>query len=264
MTTGLDWQVGIWDRMMPAYEQEIDVRFIPVIDQVMVRSALRSGLRVLDVGTGTGAVALRVAPLVPDGEVIGVDISPKMLDIARQRASAAKLSNATFVEGRAEALPADDDSVDRILASLSLMYALDRSAAAREFARVLRPGGRIVVVFWSGPEQNDIVRFQTMAGKFAPDPPVAGVGPGAMADGQAFVQMLEEAGIEARLETETTGFAFDTFGHAWDVLVGVTTANMDPDRIDEARSAVREAMWPEDGGPRYFSNLTQFVVGELK
>ena len=171
--------------------------------------------------------------------------------------------NVTFVEGRAEELPAEDNSIDRVLASLSLMYSLDRPAAAREFARVLRRGGRVVAAFWSGPEQNDIVKFQTMAGSFAPEPPVPGVGPGSMADGMEFVDALTDVGVKAELETETTGFAFDTFEHAWDVLVGVTTAKMDPERQEEAKAAVREAMWPKDGGPRYFSNLTQYVVGDM-
>jgi SAM-dependent methyltransferase len=260
---GLSWQVGVWDRMTPVYEREVDVRFVPVVDQLMLRGKLAPGQRVVDVGTGTGAVALRCAPLVPGGEVIGVDISPQMLDIARQRVAAAKLENVTFVDGRAEELPFEDHSVDRVFASLSLMYALDRPAAAREFARVLRPGGRVVAAVWAGPEHNDIVRFQMMAGSFAPEPPVPGVGPGSMANGAEFGESLERAGIRATLETETPGFTFDTFEHAWDVLVGVTTANMDPHRQDEARAAVREAMWPADGGPRYFSNLTQYIVGEL-
>jgi len=259
---GREWQVGIWDDMTSVYEQEIERRFIPVVDQVMLRASLSPGLRVVDVGVGTGPVALRSARLVPGGEVIGVDISPQMLGIAKRRASDAGLTNVTVAEGSAEQLPLDDNSCDRILASLSLMYSLDRSAAAREFERALRQGGRVVAAFWAGPEQNDIVKFQTMAGGFAPAPPVRGVGPGSMADGGEFVGALRDAGIDAELETEETGFVFDTFEDAWDVLVRVTTAKMDPARRDEARTAVREAMWPEDGGPRYFSNLTHFVTGK--
>ena len=82
---GLAWQVGVWDHMTAVYAQEIDHRFVPVIDQVMLRARLRPDMRVLDVGTGTGAVALRCSPLVSGGEVIGVDISPQMLAIARRR-----------------------------------------------------------------------------------------------------------------------------------------------------------------------------------
>jgi len=259
---GRAWQVDIWDRMTSVYTSEVDSRFIPVVDQVMLRARLLPGMRVLDVGTGAGAVAVRTAPLVHGGEVIGIDISPQMLGIAGQRAMAAQLDNTTFIEGRAEKLPVEDTSVNRVLASLSLMYSLDRPAAARECARVLRPGGRLVAAFWAGPEENDIVKFQMIAGSYAPEPPAPGVGPGSMADGDDFVDALKDAGVESSLETETLGFVFDTFEDAWEALVGVTTAGMTSHQQGEAKAAVRQAMWPHDGGPRYFSNLTQFLVGE--
>ncbi len=175
----LAWQTGVWDRMSTVYRREIDPRFAPVIDNVLERADLKPGELVLDLGTGTGSVAERVAPLVgPAGRVLAVDISPEMLAIARERLAESGVSNATFREGRAEALPAEDGEFDAALASLSLMYVIDRAAAAREIARVLRPGGRLIGVVWAGPEECDIVLFQQTAGRFAPTPPVPGVGPG--------------------------------------------------------------------------------------
>lgn len=259
---GLEWQVRVWDSMMPVYVEEVDRRFIPVLDHLMVRAKLQRGHRLLDVGTGTGAVVLRAAPLTAPGEVVGVDISPLMLEVSEQRAMKANLGNTRFIEGQVEDLPVEDDSFDRVTASLSLMYSLDRAQAAKSMARVLKPGGTLVAAFWSGPETNDIVKFQMMAGKFAPKPPVAGVGPGAMANGQEFVDHLEAAGLKATRETEMPGFCFDTFEDAWEVLVGVTTVNMEPARKQEAMETVREAMWPADGGPRYFNNETHYVVAE--
>jgi hypothetical protein len=91
------------------------------------------------------------------------------------------------------------------------MYVIDRAAAAREIARVLRPGGRSVTAVWGGPEHADIVRFQQTAGSLAPKPPVPGVGPGALADPAEFLAQLESAGIRASLEVETTSFAFTAF-----------------------------------------------------
>jgi SAM-dependent methyltransferase len=183
-----------------------------------------------------------------------------MLDLARRRSASLGLSNVEFLEGRAEELPAPTGRFDAVLASLSLMYVIDRAAAAREIARVLRPGGRFVGSVWGGPEEADIVLFQQTAGSFAPAPPVSGVGPGALADPAEFLAELEHAGIRASVETETTGFVFDDFSSAWDVLAGVTTAQLLPERQQEARAAVRAKMWPQDG-PRHFSNLTQFIVG---
>jgi enediyne biosynthesis protein CalE5 len=259
---GLKWQVGVWDRISPIYLRAVDSRFTEVVDAVVRRAALQSIQQVLDLGTGTGSVAIKAASLViPDGNVTAVDISPEMLDLARQRSASLGLSNIEFLEGRAEELPAPTGRFDAVLASLSLMYVIDRAAAAREIARVLRPGGRFVGAVWGGPEGADIVLFQQMAGSFAPAPPVSGVGPGSLADPAEFLAELEHAGIRASVETETTGFLFDDFSSAWDVLAGVTTAQLLPERRQEAKAAVRAKMWPQGDGPRHFSNLTHFIVG---
>ena len=83
-----------------------------------------------------------------------------------------------------------------MLASLSLMYVIDREAAAHEIARVLRPGGRLVGAVWAGPERADIVLLQQTAGSFAPEPPVPGVGPGALGEPASFLAQLGEAGLK--------------------------------------------------------------------
>lgn len=261
---GLAWQIGVWNRMSQTYLREVDKRFVPVIEHVIRRADLKPGQRILDLGTGTGAVAIRSALLiVPGGEVVGIDISPQMLGVARQRVAELGLSNVRFREGRAEAIPADDGEFDVLLASLSLMYAIDRAAAAREIARVLRRGGRFVASVWAGPEQADIVLFQQTAGRFAP-PPVPGVGPGALADSAPFLVQLTDAGIDAHVETETLGFDFDDFASAWDVLAGVTTAQLAPERQDEAKASVQATMWPDPHRPRHFRNVTQFIVGQRR
>jgi SAM-dependent methyltransferase len=259
---GLAWQIGVWEDMADVYVREIDQRFRPIIDHLLTRADLRPGQRVLDLGTGTGSVALGCAPrVVPDGHVLGVDISPEMLGLARERASRAALTNLSFVDGRAEALPADRSSQDTVLASLSLMYVIDRAAAAREIARVLKPGGRLVAAVWAGPERADIVRLQQMAGSFAPKPPVDGVGPGAMADPRPFLAHLADAGVDARVDSEITEFVFDDFASAWAVLAGVTATRIEPERLEPAKAAVRAEMWPDGDGPRRFRNETQFIIG---
>jgi enediyne biosynthesis protein CalE5 len=261
---GLAWQLGVWNRISDIYLREIDRRFAPVVDRVVARAALTAGQHVLDLGTGTGAVAERAAQVVgPQGQVVGVDISPDMLALAQRRVAAGGLTNVRLREGRAESLPAEDAVFDVVLASLSLMYVLDRAAAAREVARVLRPQGRLVAAVWAGPEQCDIVLFQQTAGRFAGPPPVPGVGPGALADPTLFLQQLAAVGIQARVEQEPLGFTFDTFVAAWEALAGVTTAHLTPERQQEAKEAVMAAMYPQGDGPRHFRNTTQFILGRV-
>jgi SAM-dependent methyltransferase len=171
------------------------------------------------------------------------------------------IDNVVFLEGRAEEIPTPSGQFDAVLASLSLMYVIDRPAAAREIARVLRPGGRLVAAVWGSPQQADIVLFQQTAGSFAPTSPVSGVGPGALADPAEFLTELARAGIAARVESETSGFTFDNFSSAWDVLAGVTTAQLPPERQEEAKAAVRAKMWPRGDGRRHFNNLAHFIIG---
>ena len=187
----------------------------------------------------------------------------KMLALTRQRLVESGHSNVDLREGRAEQLPANDGTFDAVLASLSLMYVIDRAAAAREMRRVLRPGGRFVAAVWAAAERCDIVLFQQTAGKFAPPPPVPGVGPGALADPTAFVGQLADVGITVRVETEELGFDFPDFELAWEVLAGVTTAQLAPERRQQAKQAVQAVMWPHGQGPRRFRNVTQFLVGRV-
>ena len=128
----------------------------------------------------------------------------------------------------------------------------------------MRLGGRFVASVWAGPDRCDIVLLQQTAGRFAPAPPVPGVGPGALADPAPFLAQLAEAGIDAHVETETLGFDFPDFSSACEVLAGVTTADLSPERKEEARAAVRALMWPEGDGPRHFRNVTQFIVGQRR
>ena len=117
---GLAWQTGVWNRISSIYLREIDRRFEPVVDALLRRAALRTGELVLDLGTGTGSVARRAAAAIgPSGRAVGVDISPEMLALARHSAVSLDFGNLTFLEGRAEAIPAEDAAFDVALASLS-------------------------------------------------------------------------------------------------------------------------------------------------
>jgi len=264
MDAGLEWQIGVWDEISDLYLREYARRFAPVVDAVMVRAKIKPGDVVLDLGTGTGALALRAARATgPKGRVVGLDISPDMLQLAERTAATAGLKNIELCEGRTEAIPAQDSSFDVVLASLSLMYVIDRAAAAREIVRVLKRGGCFVGAVWAEPDKCDIVRFQQTAGSFAPEPPVPDVGPGSMADPDLFVKQLAAAGLTARVETQELGFEFDTFESAWEVLAGVTTSRLDPKRKDEAKDAVRQLMWQQPDEPRYFRNLTRFIVANV-
>jgi trans-aconitate methyltransferase len=102
---------------------------------------VESGQHVLDVACGTGVLACCADERVGSGgSVTGLDANPQMLEVARR-----KPCRVTWIDGRAELLPFDDDVFDAVVSQFGLMFFDDRAAALREMKRVLRPGGRLAV-----------------------------------------------------------------------------------------------------------------------
>lgn len=107
---------------------------------------LRPGEHVVDCGSGAGADALIAARLVgPTGRVIGVDMTPEMIERARANATEAGLANVEFREGVLELLPVDDRWADVVISNGVVNLVPDKVAALREMYRVLKPGGRLQI-----------------------------------------------------------------------------------------------------------------------
>jgi arsenite methyltransferase len=107
---------------------------------------LRSGERVVDVGCGAGLDSLIAAKKVgPEGHVIGVDMTPSMLQKAREAAKEVGLENVEFREGYAEELPIVDGWADVVISNGVLNLMPDKSAALEEMSRVLKPNGRLQI-----------------------------------------------------------------------------------------------------------------------
>lgn len=143
---------ALWWRKNPSacpYGQRFWVQLPhPFITRGRLREALRPqpGERVLEVGPGTGYYTLDMAEWVgPDGQVDIFDLQPQMLDHTMRRAQARGLSNITPTQGDARSLPYPDGSFDAAYLVAVLGEVPDQQAAMDELARVLRPGGRLVV-----------------------------------------------------------------------------------------------------------------------
>ena len=107
---------------------------------------LESGARVVDVGSGGGIDSLIAARMVgPEGGVIGVDMTPAMLERARRAAAESGLANVEFREGLMEGLPVEDGWADVVISNGVLNLTPDKGRALAEMARVLRPGGRLQI-----------------------------------------------------------------------------------------------------------------------
>jgi SAM-dependent methyltransferase len=132
-----------------------DEFFVPALfeqwpPQVADAARIQRDDRVLDVACGTGVLARAVAERVgPGGSVVGLDINPVMLEVARRKAP-----EIDWRQGPAEALPFADRSFDAVVSQFGLMFFEDRTAAIREMIRVVRPGGRLAVAVWAALEAS--------------------------------------------------------------------------------------------------------------
>lgn len=118
----------------------------PILDEAGVTSADR----ILDVGCGTGVLARAAwARVGSTGSVIGIDPNPGMLAVAGRSGD-----GIVWVEGRAEGLPFDDASFDRVVSQFALMFFVDAKAAIGEMRRVLRRDGRVAVASWASLDET--------------------------------------------------------------------------------------------------------------
>jgi SAM-dependent methyltransferase len=137
MEAAAAWGAGDW--------QPMAARFAPIHDHLVQLLAPRAGERWLDVGTGTGAVAIRAARA--GARVTGVDLAPGMVRAARRLATAEGVA-VRFAVGDAQRLPCADQRFDVVASALGLFLAPDHRRVASEIARVTRGGGRLGSVAW--------------------------------------------------------------------------------------------------------------------
>ncbi|MBI4208439.1 MAG: methyltransferase domain-containing protein [Deltaproteobacteria bacterium] len=138
-----------FDRRAQTYDKSFDqwVAFEPA-HNLLLREAEKRGLspeaRILDVASGTGILALRLAEKAPRGEIVGMDISPEMVEIANQKAEG--FPNVEFVVGNVEAMPFPDETFDVVTCSYSFHHFPDPDVALEEIHRVLKKGGKLYII----------------------------------------------------------------------------------------------------------------------
>jgi ubiquinone/menaquinone biosynthesis C-methylase UbiE len=150
-----------WDRLTTLYDPVVrfTTREHAFKERLLDQAALSRAADVLDLGCGTGTLAVMAKERAPRANVIGLDGDPKMLERARSKAEAAGMT-VRFDEGLSFELPYPDASFDRVMSSL-FFHHLDRSGKERTLAearRVLRPAGELHVADWGRPA-NPLMRI---------------------------------------------------------------------------------------------------------
>jgi ubiquinone/menaquinone biosynthesis C-methylase UbiE len=159
------WGSAPWERVAPTMA-DIHDRLIALLEP-------RQGECWLDVGTGTGAVAIRAARA--GAAVTAQDLTPALIDTAKGLAAKEKLS-ITFEIGDAEQMPYPKASFDVVSSAHGVVFAPDHRRAALELARVCRPGGRLGLTAWRSGGAGD--EFDRLVSRFEPPKP-PGLLPGA-------------------------------------------------------------------------------------
>ena len=127
----------------------------------------------LDIASGTGEPGLSIAKLLPKGRVVLTDLAPEMLDVALRRAQAQGIANIETKVCSADDLPFADATFDSVSVRFGYMFFPDLARATAEFARVLKPGGRLGSAVWIKPEENPwtTIAMQAVATEVTVPPP---------------------------------------------------------------------------------------------
>ncbi len=181
-------------------------RISQVGELVVERAGVEPGMELLDVACGAGNATI---PAAREGaRVTGLDFSPDLLAIARERAADAMVE-IDWVEGDAQALPFDDASFDRVISTFGHMFAPDHERTGAEMRRVCRPGGTIAVACWT-PEGAIGRMFRTTA-ELLPPPP-GGQPPNLWGTEAHIRELLGDAEFE-RPEIEWTDESVESYAH---------------------------------------------------
>ena len=237
-----------------------DILLAPVTERLIARIDAQKGQRVLDIGCGTGAIAIELAGRVgPSGHVLGIDISVPMLERARQLTS--KDLPADYVLADATVYPFDPASFDLMVSRFGVMFFADPVLSFRNLRKSLRPRGRLVFACWREPRENGWMMAPLMAVyKHVPKLPQLGPedpGPFAFADEARVKRILGEAGF-TDIAMEACPLTFDVAaGRGLEAAVqgaleiGPASRALEghpPDVVAAAVQSIREALTPLASG----------------
>ncbi len=218
---------------------------------------LAPGLRVLDIGCGTGSTTIEIARRVsPEGAAVGIDIAPSMLTVARARAGRQNVDNVEFVVADAQSSELGVESFDAVFSQFGVMFFSDPAAAFANLGGTMGSGGRIAFVCWQDIFANEWMLVPGSAvvavtGQLPPMPAAGEPGPFSLADPGHIEQLLLGAGfgsIEIVPHAERIEVNADQLEMVVEAACRVGAVrealemNDDPDFHEQIRSAVRSAL----------------------
>jgi SAM-dependent methyltransferase len=196
-------QAGAWDGDEGAHWAEHADHYDASVARhgrhLQVAAGISAGDHVLDVGCGCGASTRLAARAAVEGGALGVDLSARMLERARQQARSERITNVGFEQADAQVHPFDDGAFDVAISRFGAMFFADPVAAFANVGRALRPEGRLALLAWRRLTENEwlsAIRGALAAGRTLPAPPVGTPGPFGLASAADVRRILGAAGFE--------------------------------------------------------------------
>ena len=186
---------------------------------------ISAGDEVLDIGCGTGLTTREAARAAAPGRVVGVDVSERMIERARELAAAEGLDNLRYELGDAQVHRFDPAGFDVAISRFGTMFFSDPAAAFANIARALRPEARLVLLVWQPHEHNEWARAIDAALGDAARPPQPGADPFSLGDAQATARILEGAGFDDTRFEDVHEPVF--YGHDVDAALAVVRGFQD-------------------------------------
>jgi SAM-dependent methyltransferase len=181
-------QSQLWGARARDWAQGMEGQMTPVYEAVLDRIGVGQGTELLDAGCGAGLAAQIAAGR--GAVVTGLDATPQLLEIARQR-----VPNGEFAQGDLESLPYADESFDAVVGFNSFQYASHPRAALEEARRVARPGAPVAIVTWAVPERCEAAVYLAALGPLMPPAPPGAPGPFALSAPGALEELGRAAGL---------------------------------------------------------------------
>lgn len=221
-------QRASWNKFSPGWKKwdTLMMNFMrPIGDEIIQRLHLGPEAVVLDVASGTGEPGLSIAAMRPNGQVVSIDIAEAMLAVARENAARRGIANFRTEVADVCELPFADASFDAISCRFGFMFFPDMQLAAREMARVLKPGGRLATAVWAGPEQNFwVTASMGIINKHLQLPPPPSGAPGMFrcAQPNLIASLFRLAGLQHVAETPvSTALPAGTAAGYWEIMTDV-------------------------------------------
>jgi ubiquinone/menaquinone biosynthesis C-methylase UbiE len=215
-------QRELWGTAPSDWALYLEITFIPLYKKVISKSNIGAQTKVLDIGCGSG-LFMRLAA-AKDAVTTGIDVSPELLEIARQRNPTAVIMN----EGM-EYLPFDDKSFDVVTGFNSLQYADDIINVLKEIKRVLKDDGKIAIGVWGSAAECEALKVLSSIASLLPEPPAGSPGPLALSGEGKIERLLKETGFKM-LEKGTADCNWN-FSSLDEALKGILSAGPSAEAI---------------------------------